>query len=245
MYFHVYINLGNEDHYWWLNLDYDTLVQRVVIPYINNQVSSIMMGQERAMFNFASIAYVIIYKTHDRLNEEGFDFNSGNTPPELTDHECTQDIVDQFLLSKSPVQFKSVLQTLFTPTIPQVFVIMKFEDKYLDSAYEGTIKPLIKKFKYTPLRIDEVQDSGRITNQILEEIARSEIVLADLTGERPNCYYEAGFAHAIGKEMIFTIRKGDSIHFDLAGYRFIEWETEQNLRQELQKRLRAIKQKIK
>ena len=35
------------------------------------------------------------------------------------------------------------------------------------------------------------------------------VVLADLTGERPNCYFEAGYAHALGKQLILTIRKGE------------------------------------
>ena len=89
------------------------------------------------------------------------------------------------------------------------------------------------------VRIDEIQDSGRITDQILEAIATSRFILADLTGSRPNCYYEAGFAHALGKELILTIRSPEAVHFDLAGYRFIEWETEADLKRKLTSRLRA------
>jgi nucleoside 2-deoxyribosyltransferase len=119
---------------------------------------------------------------------------------------------------------------------------MKFGDKFLDSAYFGVIKPTIEKYGFKPLRIDEVQDSGRITDQVLEGIATSKYIFADLTGERPNCYYEVGFAHAIGKEMILAIKKGNRIHFDLADYRFIEWETELELREALCKRFSTIKQ---
>jgi hypothetical protein len=125
----------------------------------------------------------------------------------------------------------------------QVFVVMKFGDKTLDSAYKGAIKPVIEEFKYSPLRIDEIDDSGSITDQILNQVARSEIVLADLTGDRPNCYYEAGFAHALEKEMIFTILKPYKPHFDLAAYRFIEWETEEDLRVQLRKRFTAIQKR--
>lgn len=125
----------------------------------------------------------------------------------------------------------------------QVFVVMKFGDKTLDSAYKGVIKPVIEEFKYYPLRIDEIDDSGSITEQILNQVARSEIVLADLTGDRPNCYYEAGFAHALEKEMIFTILKPNRPHFDLAAYRFIEWETEEDLRGQLRKRFAAIQKR--
>jgi len=118
---------------------------------------------------------------------------------------------------------------------------MKFGDENLDSAYDGVIKPLAKEFGYGIIRVDEIQDSGRITDQIIESISASKIIIADLSGERPNCYYEAGFAHALGKEIIFTVHKNDRIHFDLAGYRFIKWKTEANLRNELRKRLESIR----
>ncbi len=78
---------------------------------------------------------------------------------------------------------------------------------------------------------------------LLENIADSKVILADLSGERPNCYYEAGFAHALGKEIIFSIKKGDAIHFDLAGHRFIRWSTEAEFRRSLRARLEALEAK--
>jgi hypothetical protein len=128
----------------------------------------------------------------------------------------------------------------------QVFVAMKFGDPVLDSAYEGVIRPVIEdEFKYTVLRVDEIQDSGKITDQILKELGKSEIVLVDLTGERPNCYYEAGYAHALEKKVIFTLKRGEKVHFDLSGYRYIEWSTEQELREQLRKRFQNIYRKRK
>jgi len=90
------------------------------------------------------------------------------------------------------------------------------------------------------MRIDKIQDSGKITDQMLKEIARSEIVLVDLTGGRPNCYYEAGYAQALEKKIIYTIKKGENPHFNLYGYRCIEWATEQDLRIELRKRFQSL-----
>ena len=117
---------------------------------------------------------------------------------------------------------------------------MKFGDVDLDSAYQGAIKAVAEKeFKFRVLRIDEVRDAGKIADQVLDNISRSEIVLAELSGERPNCYYEAGFAHALGKKMVFCTRRGEEIHFDLKGYRFIQWRTEEELRQELRKFLES------
>lgn len=124
----------------------------------------------------------------------------------------------------------------------QVFVVMKYGDKALDSIYELVIKSVLKEYNMTPLRADQVEDSGTITDQILQYIERSALVLADLTGERPNCYFEVGYAHALGKEMILTIRKGEKVHFDMAARRFIEWDSDVDLRDSLRRRLEAIKE---
>lgn len=127
----------------------------------------------------------------------------------------------------------------------RVFVVMKFGDNVLDSAYRGAIKFVAEEFKYSVLRIDEIQDSGNINNQILQEITRSELVIADLTDDRPNCYYEVGYAHASEIETILTRRKGNNIPFDLAGNRFITWETEEGLRAGLRKRFESIQNRNK
>jgi transcriptional regulator with XRE-family HTH domain len=123
------------------------------------------------------------------------------------------------------------------------FIIMKFGDDVLDSAYDGVIRPLLIKYGYNPIRIDEVQDSGKITDQIIEYISNAKLVIADLSGERPNCYYESGFAHALGKNIIFSIMEKDAIHFDLAGHRFITWKTEKEFRKKLNTRLQSIRRK--
>lgn len=75
---------------------------------------------------------------------------------------------------------------------------------------------------------------------MLEQIAESKYVVCDLTGARPNCYYETGFAHALGKDVILLANKKEKIHFDLAGHRFIQWSTEEDLRKKLRERLTAL-----
>jgi hypothetical protein len=127
----------------------------------------------------------------------------------------------------------------------QVFVIMKLKDPELDSAYELAIRPTLEDFDFSPLRIDEVQDSGSITNEILHKIEQSVVVLADLTGERPNCYLEVGYALALEKELVLTCREGDRVHFDLEHMRIIYWKTEKELRDALVPRLTAIKQRAR
>jgi hypothetical protein len=122
----------------------------------------------------------------------------------------------------------------------QVFVIMKFGDEELDSTYQLAIKPVIEKFNYNPMRIDQIEKSEPITPRILTEIRRSAVVLADLTGRRPNCYYETGFAHALDKEIILTVKDGEEIDFDLKVHKFIIWTTPKDLQEALDRRFESI-----
>lgn len=123
-----------------------------------------------------------------------------------------------------------------------VFVSMMLGNKNLDKVYHEVIEEVIEKFGHQALRIDEIQTSGLIINDIQDGIAKCDIFLADLTGERPNCYYETGIAHALGKPVILTIRRRNKIHFDLAGYRFIQWTKPDGLRRELRKRFKQLAQ---
>lgn len=236
MFYHAKLKYLDENHYWWNN-SREQIVDKLLIPFINGQVVPITKGQHRSLLNMKNAALLRIYKTDQTLLSK----KSGTAPAEILSddfdaYECTDELVDEMRELQASSESTSLLQKAFAIPQKQVFVVMKFGDKYLDSAYQGVIKPVIEEFGYKSLRIDEIQDSGDITEQVLQAIASSKYVLADLTGERPNCYYETGFAHALGKEMIFLIRKGEQIHFDLAGYRFIQWETEYELRKLLMER---------
>ena len=39
-------------------------------------------------------------------------------------------------------------------------------------------------------------------------------MIAELTGNRNGVYYEAGYATALGKEVIVAYREGEKVHFD-------------------------------
>lgn len=245
MYYHCVLTMGTAEHYFW-NYSFDEAIREIVIPYINKQMTPVNFKSKRAILNMSSASYLQVFKTSEVWHLEKRDaaiLEKRMTSDDPTFPECTQELIDTAMAGRHYTETKSTLQNQFAVTEKQVFVIMKFDDSVLDSAYKGVIQPIVKKHKYKPIRIDDIQDSGKITDQIIEEISKSEIVIADLTGERPNCYYEAGFAHAVGKQMIFTIRRNTPIHFDLYSYRFIEWDTEHELREGLDSRFKSIKKR--
>jgi hypothetical protein len=44
----------------------------------------------------------------------------------------------------------------------------------------------------------------------------------------------------LGKELVLTIRSDDKVHFDLAGYRFLQWSTPLDLQTALQQRFAGV-----
>lgn len=240
MQYHAKVELAGKAQFFW-NLPQSEMVADLLVPFINGQVRLVKRGGQKRILNMKSVHVITVYRTPDEIappvgKKIPAEFKSSG----FADCECTEDILNEVQLLAASESAKSMLERAFAPRQQQVFVIMKFGDATLDSAYEGVIEPVINECGLTALRIDKVQDAGRITDQVLDALSSSRFVYADLTGERPNCYYECGFAHALGKEMILTIHDTDRIHFDMAGYRFITWKTEADLRSQLRTRFSAL-----
>jgi len=89
-------------------------------------------------------------------------------------------------------------------------------------------------------RIDEPQSNERITDRILESIRKAEYVIVDLTGARPNVFYEAGYAQGLRKTPIYIAREGTRLEFDLKDYPIIFFQNMKELKDGLEKRLRGL-----
>jgi nucleoside 2-deoxyribosyltransferase len=89
----------------------------------------------------------------------------------------------------------------------------------------------------------EQHHNSRIDDEMVARIRRSRFMVADFTGNRPNVYFEAGFALGLGVPVVWTRRKdaADPIHFDNRQYNFIEWQGDNlpEFRKQLQLRIEA------
>jgi hypothetical protein len=111
----------------------------------------------------------------------------------------------------------------------------------LTGAYEHGIKPAVKEAGYDPIFIEREEHNEKICDLIIAEIRSCKFVIADVTGQRQNVYYEAGFAHGLGRDVIWTCRRDerDNTHFDTRQYNHIFWENEEDLKKKLVNRIKA------
>ena len=127
----------------------------------------------------------------------------------------------------------------------QAFVAMWIDDS-MTSAYADGVERGIRDAGYEPLRIDQKEHINKIDDEIIAEIRRSRFLVADFThgedGARGGVYYEAGFAHGLGLDVIFTCREDslETLHFDTSHYSHIVWNTPTDLREKLKKRILAV-----
>lgn len=112
----------------------------------------------------------------------------------------------------------------------------------LDDVRDAVVETF-RAFGIAAVRADDIEHEGVVTQRVLAEIRTSEFLFADLSGSRPNVYYEVGYAHALGKRVILFKKTGTGMHFDLAGYNCPEYESIRDLKAKLTKRLEVLTNK--
>jgi hypothetical protein len=62
------------------------------------------------------------------------------------------------------------------------------------------------------------------------------LIVADLSFERPNVYFELGYARGFGRTVITIAKKGTNVHFDVKDWVYIEYIDSRELEKKLKQR---------
>jgi hypothetical protein len=105
---------------------------------------------------------------------------------------------------------------------------------------DGIVKPAFADFAEfeKPIRADDVSNPGMITDDIINKIFESDIVVADISTLNANVFYELGIRHAANRPTIHCAVKGTPIPFDNKGYSTIfydptDWESVEETRRRM------------
>jgi len=131
-------------------------------------------------------------------------------------------------------RFAAKAEALLSTKKPKVFVITPIQgEKHGDQEQQRifreydlrfeAVERVISEAGAVAIRIDKEHALEDLVGRIKKEIRGAQFVVADLTDERPSCYFEAGFAEALGKKVIYVASKQSVakpgtktvIHFDI------------------------------
>lgn len=115
-----------------------------------------------------------------------------------------------------------------------IFVISAFH-KDMEPVYMS-IEAAARAVGIIAKRVKDVPGDYRITDRIIEMIHKARFVIADLTHERPNVYFELGYARGIGKTVVTIAREETNVHFDVKDWTYISYQDLRTLQYELQRR---------
>ena len=148
------------------------------------------------------------------------------------------DLID-LLSPTDTTQSTSADSGSYRPNTAFIMIAIDENEPALEDIRDG-IKEIFHDFGIRAITADEIEHEGAITDRILDEIDTSEFLIADLTYERPNVYYEIGHAHARNKRVVLYRRQGTKLHFDVAHRNCPEYKNTTELKKLLRKRLEFI-----
>ena len=100
------------------------------------------------------------------------------------------------------------------------------ERGHADTLLKKIIKPTFAKhFRTFKLeRADRIARPGIVDSQVITHLIEADLVIANLTTRNANAFYELGIRHMLQKPVIHLYRRGDVVPADIAPYRAIEFD---------------------
>jgi nucleoside 2-deoxyribosyltransferase len=87
--------------------------------------------------------------------------------------------------------------------------------KRYDDLLKFIITPACEASGYEPVRVDQLYHTDKIDNKIIELLDTSDLVIADVTEQNANVFFELGYRMATKKPVIQMASEGTKLPFDI------------------------------
>lgn len=115
--------------------------------------------------------------------------------------------------------------------------------KKTDGLIDNVLEPVCNELGMRAVPAHNIDKIGSITNQVVQHVLDSKMVIANLTGLNPNVMYELAIRHAIRKPIVCIAEHGTKLPFDITTERTIFYSDDMygatRLRSELRDKLQA------
>ena len=116
---------------------------------------------------------------------------------------------------------------------PSAFAVRLLNPKHADfndveDFFTNVVSPVLENergYRLTVVDGDQPYEHSRVDQEIFIRLHRSSFVLADITGDRPNCFLELGYALGRGIKTMLTQREDGSPPFDVYSVAAHRWST--------------------
>lgn len=106
----------------------------------------------------------------------------------------------------------------------EVFVVMQFTKEFTD-IHEEVIKSVCNEFELDARLASDTYGPGMIISDIVQSITDSEFVIAEITSNNANVFYELGYAHGINKPVILLANRATvKLPFDVSPFRVLMYD---------------------
>lgn len=124
-----------------------------------------------------------------------------------------------------------LLEALERPTAFAVRLLAEDHEEFavVQTFFDTVVQPVMEnEFGYRLVVIDgrQAYEHARIDQEIFAKLHRSNVVVADITGSRPNCFLELGYALGRCLPAIVTARAGSKTPFDITTLAGLRWKTD-------------------
>lgn len=170
----------------------------------------------------ANLSYDASLAWAENAEELGFHFKTLLNQRWLSTYEATMDYNYHAIVSAEGWR---IVEAGGSVLPARAFVAMSFGKEMHEAWVEG-LKPGIHQAGYMAHRVDSEPHLERIDLKILGDIRQSRFVVADVTQQKTGVYFEAGFALALGKSVVWTVREDElsKVHFDTRQFAHVVWK---------------------
>lgn len=120
-------------------------------------------------------------------------------------------------VAKRVEELMGVIKGLRKPIVFAVRLLNPKEEVHaeVDDYFEAVVQPVVEAMGYELFTMNgENAELSSITQEIFENLHRSSTVVVDITGQRPNCFIELGYALGRGLRVMVTAMDGTLPPFD-------------------------------
>jgi hypothetical protein len=213
-FYHAVAVLSGDRRKTFENRTEDQVFSELVLPFVANGVITARWGGKKQSYQVLELR---IYRTKKNWHRP--------TGP-----------LDEFVKGKKNLfqRFEARANEVLGAGRARVFIVMPIQGekhgnqeeqrifREYDERFEA-IEKVVAAFGCVAIRIDKEHPLEDLVSRIKQEIRGAAFVIADMTDERPSCYFEAGFAEGLPRPVIYVaskqsvVKPGTStkIHFDI------------------------------